>query len=252
MPWAAWRAVAGSENDITERKRAEDELKAAKLQAELYVDLMGHDINNMHQVALGYLELARDLPAGADRTAFLDKSMEVLQRSTKLIGNVRKLQKLREGVFELRDIDVCGMLAGVQSEYKGVSGKTITLITNGHDRCIAHANELLHDVFSNLVNNAVKHTGEGTDITISLDVVLDNGKRYCRVAVEDNGPGIPDNSKGRIFNRMQKGTARGMGLGLYLVRSLVDSYGGKVWAEDRVKGDYTKGARFVVMLPAVE
>jgi signal transduction histidine kinase len=43
-----------------------------------------------------------------------------------------------------------------------------------------------------------------------------------------------------------------MGLGLYIVRSLVDSYGGKVWVEDRVQGDYSKGARFVVMLPAVE
>jgi signal transduction histidine kinase len=43
-----------------------------------------------------------------------------------------------------------------------------------------------------------------------------------------------------------------MGLGLYLVRTLVDSYNGSVWAEDRVKGDHTKGARFVVMLPAVD
>jgi signal transduction histidine kinase len=42
-----------------------------------------------------------------------------------------------------------------------------------------------------------------------------------------------------------------MGLGLYLVKTLVDSYGGRVWVEDRVPGDRTKGARFVVMLPAV-
>jgi signal transduction histidine kinase len=43
-----------------------------------------------------------------------------------------------------------------------------------------------------------------------------------------------------------------MGLGLYLVKTLVDSYGGHVWAGDRVPCDYMKGARFVVMLPAVE
>jgi signal transduction histidine kinase len=43
-----------------------------------------------------------------------------------------------------------------------------------------------------------------------------------------------------------------MGLGLYLVKSLVDSYGGRVWIEDRVKDDHTKGARFVVMLPVAE
>jgi PAS domain S-box-containing protein len=242
----------GITQDITKRKKAEDELKAAKLQAELYVDLMGHDINNMHQVALGYLELARDLSTGADQAEFLDKSVEVLRRSTELIGNVRKLQKLREDVFQVRDVDVCSVLADIQSEYSAVSDKTIALNMNGHDHCIVQANELLHDVFSNLMNNAVKHTGDGTEITVDLNIIENYGKRFCRVAVEDNGPGIPDNSKGRIFNRMHKGTARGMGLGLYLVRTLVDDYNGRVWVEDRVQGDHTKGARFVVMLPAIK
>jgi hypothetical protein len=65
--------------------QAQEELKSAKQQAELYLDLMGHDINNMHQVALGYLELAKDMPPGEGQTVFLDKPVEVLQRSTKLI-----------------------------------------------------------------------------------------------------------------------------------------------------------------------
>jgi signal transduction histidine kinase len=46
--------------------------------------------------------------------------------------------------------------------------------------------------------------------------------------------------------------AKGIGLGLYLVKSLVESYDGQVWVEDRVPGDHTKGARFVVMLPTIE
>ncbi len=244
--------VYGIGQDITERKRAEKELQQAKMQAELYLDLMGHDISNMHQVALGYLELARDMPAGGVRAEFIGKSVEVLQRSTKLIGNVRKLQKLREGVFQSIDMDVCRALANVRSEYGAVPDKTITLSMSGHDRCIVRANELLHDVFANLVGNATKHTGRGAEISITLNVAEEQGRRYCRVAVEDNGPGIPDSSKKRIFNRMHNGSASGMGLGLYLVKSLVESYGGKVWAEDRVQGDRAQGARFVVMLPVVE
>jgi signal transduction histidine kinase len=200
---------------------------------------------------MGYLELARDLPPGDGQAKFVDKSMEVLQRSTKLIDNVRKLQKFRDGQFQAMDLDICRTLLDIQSEYVVVPDKTIILNLNGHEKCFVRANELLYDVFINLVNNAVKHTKESTEIVVDLDVTEDNSKHFYRVAVEDNGPGIPDKSKESIFNRMHMGSSRGMGLGLYIVRTLVTSYGGRVWAEDRVAGDHAKGARFVVMLPAV-
>jgi len=244
----------GYARNITERKLAEEEIKAAKAQAELYLDLMGHDINNMHQIALGYLELARDMPPGEDQVKFLDKPVEVLQRSTQLIKNVRKLQKLKEGVFRTQKVDVCEVLRDVQRELGAVPKKAITLNMNRCEQCLVRANELLHDVFANLVSNAIKHTGDNTDIVIDMDVLKDKNNKYCRVMIEDNGPGIPDIFKSVIFNRELRGTseAKGMGLGLFLVKSLVDSYNGQVWVEDRVIGDYTKGARFVVMLPIVE
>jgi PAS domain S-box-containing protein len=240
--------------DLIDRKQTDDELKTAKAQAELYLDLMGHDINNLHQVALGYLELAKDMPGGEEQAMFLDKPVEVLQRSAKLIQNVRKLQKLHNGVFKTQDVDVCEVLSEVKREFGGIPDKSIKLSLNGFERCHVRANELLHDVFANLIGNAIKHTGDRADIIVDLDVVEENGGRqYCRVMVEDDGPGIPDDFKTTIFNRALKGTARakGMGLGLYLVKSLVDSYGGRVWVEDRVQGDHTKGSRFVVMLPAI-
>ena len=109
----------------------------------------------------------------------------------------------------------------------------------------------MHDVFANLVSNAINHTGDETVISVDLEMEGEMGSRYCLVSVEDDGPGIPDDCKDRIFNRMLKGTtrAKGTGLGLYLVRTLVESYGGQAWAEDRVPGDHRKGAKFVVMLP---
>jgi len=243
----------GTNQDITESKQVVEELKAAKQQAELYLDLMGHDINNMHQIALGYLELAKDSQADHEPTIFLDKPIEVLQRSAKLINNVRKLQKLQDGMFQDQDVEVCKVLSNVQREFGAMPDKTVMLNLNGWGQCHVRANELLHDVFSNLVSNAIKHTNDRVDIIIDMDIIKDNG-RNCRVMVEDYGPGIPDDFKGAIFNRTLKGSAnaKGMGLGLYLVKSLVDSYGGQVWVEDRIMGDHAKGARFVVMLPAVE
>ncbi len=240
--------------DISERKQAEIKLEEAKAQAKLYVDLMGHDINNMHQIALGYLELARDMQPDVGQTEFIDRPVEVLQRSARLIKNVRKLQKLRDGMLRIEVVDVGKVLADVQREFGEVPDKMVTLNLNGRENCLVHANELLHDVFANLVSNAIKHTGDHADIAIDLDIVEGDGRQYCRVMVEDDGPGIPDDFKGRIFNRLLKGTdkAKGMGLGLYLVKSLVESYGGRVWVGDRIAGDHTKGARFVVMLPMAE
>ena len=146
------------------------------------------------------------------------------------------------------------LLVDVRKAFGAVPHKQVAINLNGYDHCLVRANELLYDVFSNLVSNAIKRTGDHADIVVDLDVVRYQGTRYCRVLVEDDGPGIPDDFKGKVFNRLLKGSknAKGMGLGLYLVKSLVESYDGKVWVEDRILGDYIKGARFVVLLPAIE
>jgi PAS domain S-box-containing protein len=239
--------------DITEHKRSELALKEAKSQAELYLDLMGHDINNMHQVALGYLELAEELEENDNMKEFLERPREVLLRSAQLIDNVRKLQKLRDGAYHSRPVEMVKLLRDVLKEYEAVPGKTLVLDTHPTDYAYVEANELLYDVFSNLVSNAIKHSGSHASVVISLERVPENGQEHYRVAVEDNGPGIPDSFKQKVFNRLLRGEAgaKGMGLGLYVVKSLVDSYHGRVWVEDRVPGNHAKGAKFVVLLPAL-
>jgi signal transduction histidine kinase len=114
------------------------------------------------------------------------------------------------------------------------------------------ANDLLNDVFDNLVDNAIRHSTGPVQVDISVEPVLEDGRTYYRVSVADNGPGIPDELKKKIFRFVDVATgAPGRrGLGLYMVRILVQSYNGKVWVEDRIPGDYRKGSRFVVLLPA--
>jgi signal transduction histidine kinase len=216
---------------------------------------MGHDINNLHQIAMGYLEFAREL-AGPEsgQKEFLEKPFDVLRRGARLIDNVRKLQKLRDGAYVKGPADLREVLANALDEYLDMPGKTITADYNGNRDCLIVANDLLSDVFSNLVDNAIKHAREKPCISVSLEKMQENGCGHYRVAVEDNGPGIPDSMKGKIFNRLLEGDShsRGMGLGLYMVKSLVEDYNGRVWVEDRIAGEHAKGARFVVMLPAAD
>jgi len=98
---------------ITERKRMESELTEAKERAELYLDLMSHDINNINQIAMGYLELANDrLAIGEADKELVSKPLEALKNSSALIDNVRKLQRIMEGRPKSDIIDMKSMLPG--------------------------------------------------------------------------------------------------------------------------------------------
>jgi len=70
--------------------------------------------------------------------------------------------------------------------------------------------------------------------------------------MEDDGPGIPDDIKPKVFLRKYRGQTKGQGsgLGLYLTKRLVEDNGGRIWLEDRVPGDHSRGVRFIVHLPA--
>jgi PAS domain S-box-containing protein len=242
--------------DITKRKRIEEELENAKSRAELYVDLMGHDINNMNQSALGFLELALDKIEVAGKLEeseklLLTKPVEALNNSAHLIDNVRKLQRAMAGEMRLKTIDIREILNKLQYEYSKVPGRDVKINYTPALGYLVKADELLADVFSNIIGNAIRHSTGPLVIDIKVTHELDTG--YYKITFEDNGPGIPDNIKKKLFTRLSRGKAKaeGRGLGLYLVKTLVDDYRGKVWVEDRVQGDHTKGSRFVVMLPAI-
>jgi PAS domain S-box-containing protein len=253
------KVVLSVVRDIAERKQVEEALQVAKAQAELYVDLMGHDINNMNQIAMGSLEVAlMVLEQGGKLDAsgkpLLEKSIESLTSSSQLIRNVQKLQRASTEGIGLKAMNVTALLESVIREFQQFPGKALTIDFSRAGDCMVSANELLKDVFVNLIGNAIKHsrTDQSLTIGISADNVVDHGKKYCRFIIEDNGPGIPDDTKEKLFNRFARGAtkAHGSGLGLYLVKTLVEHYGGQILVEDRVPGDYCKGARFVVTIPS--
>ena len=234
----------GIVQDITERRLAEIELQNAKAQVEMYNDLLGHDINNMNQVGIGYLELAIDtLELNDEGKKLLSKPLEALINSSKLIENVRKLQHIKSGDIRHKEMDVNQVLLDVKNSYSNVQDRSIVINYSPISGCMVVANELLRDVFSNLVGNAIKHSTGMLEISIGVSSVFENGREYCRVYVEDNGPGISDGIKNTLFTRFQRGNTKpmGKGLGLFLVKSLVEDYHGKVWVEDRVAGDSYKG-----------
>jgi signal transduction histidine kinase len=250
------RANEGLETRIRERT---EELRSAKEETELYIDLMGHDINNFNQITMGFLELARDMARaegklGADGIDLLEKAIESLANSSRLIANVRKLQREKMGLYKPQVLDLGGTLEGVCAQFKHVPDRHVKVNCVATRGIKVQANELLRDVFINLIGNAIKHSSGPLFVNIRMNCVGEKGRKRCEVLVEDNGPGIPDDLKRTLFERLSLSAtrSRGKGFGLCLIKMLVDDFQGMFRVEDRVEGDHTKGARFVVTLPVVD
>ncbi|HMK45733.1 MAG TPA: PAS domain S-box protein, partial [Methanocella sp.] len=249
------KLVYGIQQDITGRKQAEKAIEDAKAQADLYLDIMGHDINNLNQIGIGFLEMALEtFWHSKQETMLLNTSLEAFMASSKLIENLRKLQKIRTQEMHHYEVDISHILEKVRDEYSEAPSKKLKIDYQPLEGSTVMANEMLCDLFSNLVGNAIKHTTNDPVISLRLERLCDRDKSWYRVSVEDNGPGIPDALKEKIFNRHLRGgtTANGSGIGLYLVKTLAHDYHGHVWVEDRIQGAPSKGSKFVVLLPAIE
>jgi PAS domain S-box-containing protein len=249
----------GITQDITRRKQIEKELHDAKAQAELYIDLMGHDINNMDQIAMGYLELAYDHIENEGRlektdSSLLEKPIDAMKSIARLIDNVKKLQRERMGEYQPRPVDVGQVLKAVISRYSIVPGRDVKISIRQAQSCTVLANDLINDLYENIIGNTIKHSRGPLQVNVGLDKVSEDGQHYCRVVIEDTGPGITDDMKRLLTTReCMTGTHyTGKGLGLCLVRMLVDDFHGRMRIEDRVPGHHEKGARFVIMLPALD
>jgi len=240
--------------DITRQRKLEHDAIEAKEQAELYIDLLSHDISNMNTAVSSYLQMALDkMDIEQKNLQYFTKPQEILENSNRLIENVRKIQQVESHESKHGLVDLGWLLEDVRSEFEHYPGREVKITYKTAIKKFVMSSDLLKDVFTNLVSNSIKHSAGPVEISIVLNKVFEGGREHYKVTVEDDGPGIPDDLKSKLFQRKQRGRTKttGTGLGLYLVRKLVEDVNGRVWVEDRVPGDPTKGSRFVVLLPAV-
>ncbi|NLA38097.1 MAG: PAS domain S-box protein [Methanomicrobiales archaeon] len=231
--------------DIRDRKRAEEELRrlnreveAARDEANLYVDILTHDIRNTENVSSLYAELLADSLEG-DEAIYMANLQRSIKKSIEILGTISMIRQIHRRVSEpgLVDLD-----AIIRDTIEGYSHGAIRYEGTHHR---VFADNLLPVIFNNLIGNAVKHGGPGVEIAIRV-IEVDGS---VRISVEDTGPGVPDEEKDAIFHRYeQQKRGVGEGLGLYLVQILVRRYGGRIWVEDRVPGHPEEGAAFQVAL----
>ncbi|PKL61636.1 MAG: hypothetical protein CVV31_10565 [Methanomicrobiales archaeon HGW-Methanomicrobiales-2] len=238
------------EREAAERKQAEEalqrqtedlawlnrDLESAHRETNLYLDILTHDIGNTENVSNLYTELLIDsLPGDREATGYAKKLQRSVRKSIEILGTVSKIRRIHAGPPLLRPMDLDAIIREETGHYPNSS------IRYEGAPYLVRADDLLPEVFVNLIGNAVKHGGSDAAITVLTEE--ENG--FVRVTVADTGPGVPDEQKDAIFHRYeQKKRGVGEGLGLYLVQILVGRYGGEVWVEDRVPGRPEEGAAF--------
>jgi two-component system, NtrC family, sensor kinase len=211
------------------QKRIED----ANDETNLYLDIMTHDINNVNTAALGFLELLNERLDGENRK-FADIVLKSINQSIEIIGNVSTIRKMHEQKAALKPVNLNDV---IQNEIQHFSNAKIHY--SGAE-VVVIADDLLGQVFTNLIGNSLKFCGENGEITI----LVGEKDNDILVTVADNGPGITDEMKPQIFDRFRKGKGKksGKGLGLFITRNLIEGYGGSIWAKDRVPGHQDQGA----------
>ena len=258
-------------DDITKEKKATIKLRKSKKKfkqaynkANFYKDLFAHDMNNILQNINSASELVQMFYETQERPEKIRECIEILQdqvkRGSKLINNVQKISKLDESKSETEKVNLCKMLIqSIEMLKSSFNDKDIDIQIKNKDGEIratyVYANNLLEDVFDNLLTNAIKHAGkDSVKIRINIQKIQRGKRDHIKIEIIDNGKGIKDSLKGNLFDKGYNsgGLKSGMGLGLYLVKKIIKSFGGNIDVKNRVKDDYRKGTKFVLSIPFAE
>lgn len=178
-------------------------------------------------------------------------NLEEINRMSKIIESLLELSRAEEGGLKLEhiEIDLCDLLSELVQQSRLINPeKGLKIVFQSDSPAVVRGDWLrLRQVFMNLLDNAVKYTSVGGEISVVLDVIGTS----ARTSVIDSGSGIPSDDLPHIFERfyrVDKARNRadgGAGLGLSLVKSFVEAHGGKI----EVVSDVGKGSVFTVYLP---
>lgn len=240
--------------DITPRKLAEESLREADRRKDEFLATLAHELRNPLapiRNSLHILRLAGDRDPACERVCdMIDRQVNHMIR---LVDDLMEVSRITRGKIELK-LEPVELAAVVRS---AVETSRPLIDAAGHQLAIALPTERLvvrgdivrlAQILSNLLNNAAKYTLDGGQIWLTVRPDLD----HVAISVRDTGIGIPADMLDRVFEMFTQvrfsasRTQGGLGIGLSLVRSLVQMHGGTVEAKS---GGLGEGSEFIVRLP---
>jgi signal transduction histidine kinase len=257
-------AVADLLAGIIEKGRQQSEaearveaLKAIDEARSELIALVTHELRTPLAIVRAYADLlaeepplrgreSRDIARRQTREDWHRSALEQIERLDRLVDSIlASVRVVPEGPASVVPVDLDGLVAEVVASLKPILGRhRVEVVPSVRLQPLADPPRL-HQILEHLVENAVKYAPP--DTAIRIDWRLQEGT--VQVGVSDEGPGIPDEWRDRIFEpyaRRDTHTARGSGIGLYAAKRLGESMGAHLWCEPASP----HGARFVIALPA--
>ncbi len=233
-------------HDVTKEKQLEE----MKLD---FVSMAAHELRTPLTSVKGYLSLLqKEMPTKGEHREFLEKAMVATMQLSDLVENLLNVSRIERGVFNtgVKSIDWLKIVQETVSEFrpraiqKGIS-LDIVATTEGLPQIQADGVRV-KEILSNLLSNAIKYTEKG-----GIKVWFELQGSEIVTHVQDTGKGIPESAIPRLFSKffrvsevLEQG-AKGTGLGLYIAKSIVDMYHGKIWVESKLN----QGSTFSFSLP---
>ncbi|MBD3193698.1 MAG: hypothetical protein GF317_01485 [Candidatus Lokiarchaeota archaeon] len=227
----------------------------------IFKDLFTHDINNIInniKMAVQLVNFYLNNKKKIDDIKNICLSIsEQITRGEKLIKNVIVQTQLKEYKKKQKKINLYNYLINaINYIYKSFINRDINIALSPESGDLfIKANELIQDVFENILLNAVKFNDKNTvEIHILTEKIKKKNRLFIEIQFIDNGIGIPERLKGKIFSGRHKSNQEqmGLGIGLNLVQKILELFDATIRVENRIKEDYQKGSKFILTIPSYE
>jgi len=227
-----------------------------KIQKE-FINMAAHELRTPIQPILGLADVLRDYVTDSHQSKLLDVIMRNAKRLQRLSCDILDVSKIESSLLKISktkiDLNekIKTVINDVENGYDDRNNSNVKIIFEPKETIIVYADkDRIYQVLSNLLNNAIKFTKNGT-VTINTSIANGNNNnanndKEAVVTIMDTGSGITPETMQKLFSKFVTTSSHGTGLGLFISKGIIEAHGGRIWAENNSNG---VGSSFSFSLP---